>query len=169
MFGLNRSPVQQMRDSNYDPNTTRGPYEPHTRQSLSDSIAAKDKEARDYNDRTGGGVDGDTSTRCYITTAAVTHMGLPDMCEELETLRYFRDNVMMQTEEGRNWITEYYRTAPNIVKRLNARPYSDHIYKGMFRHYIVPAVAAVKQGNNALAFEYYHGLVEYAHDLACEN
>jgi hypothetical protein len=25
---------------------------------------------------------------CYITTAAVTHMGLPDQCEELETLRY---------------------------------------------------------------------------------
>lgn len=43
----------------------------------------------------GGGGDG-----CFLTTATVKHMGLPDDCEELELARWLRDNYMTSPSDS---------------------------------------------------------------------
>lgn len=40
---------------------------------------------------------------CFITTAACELRGLPDDCRELTTLRRFRDEVLLSSQEGRTF------------------------------------------------------------------
>ena len=56
---------------------------------------------------------------CFITTAACEYQGLPDDCLELVTMRKFRDDYLLKTEEGRQIVEFYYEIAPRIVKMLN--------------------------------------------------
>ncbi|MFG6443359.1 CFI-box-CTERM domain-containing protein [Roseateles sp. LKC17W] len=56
---------------------------------------------------------------CYITTAVCKINGLPDDCLELETLRSFRDDVLMHTREGRALVARYYEIAPGIAAGLH--------------------------------------------------
>jgi hypothetical protein len=48
-------------------------------------------------------------------------MGRPDDCHELETLRRFRDQHLLTTQEGRALVDHYYKVAPDIAERLNQR------------------------------------------------
>ena len=69
---------------------------------------------------------------CFVTTACVSHKGLPDNCIELTVLRNLRNNVLLNSEEGKQLIKEYYATAPLIVEAVNQSPQSkellDHTY-----------------------------------------
>lgn len=47
---------------------------------------------------------------CYVTTACVEYMGLADDCDEMETLRHYRDVLVEQDEEFREQVLDYYRT-----------------------------------------------------------
>lgn len=44
---------------------------------------------------------------CFLTTACCEFMNLPDDCEELQTMRKFRDDYLSKTEEGKNLIKFY--------------------------------------------------------------
>ncbi|UCC94157.1 MAG: hypothetical protein JSW25_05715, partial [Thermoplasmata archaeon] len=55
---------------------------------------------------------------CYISTAA---FGSP-LAPELDTLRGFRDRVLLTRPSGRLLVDHYYRTAPTIADRLEALP-----------------------------------------------
>ena len=68
---------------------------------------------------------------CFLTTACVEYYGKPDDCYELETLRAFRDGVLMKTEDGKKLCQEYYAIAPAIVKQMkkdNDASIYEHIY-----------------------------------------
>jgi hypothetical protein len=54
----------------------------------------------------------------FITTAACEYRGLPDDCYELQVLRSFRDNYLMQTPEGEALVARYYSEAPVIAECL---------------------------------------------------
>ncbi len=56
---------------------------------------------------------------CYLTSACVEYYGKPDDCYELQTLRKFRDDVLIKSPEGQKLVDEYYKIAPPIVKRLH--------------------------------------------------
>lgn len=56
---------------------------------------------------------GSANGGCYLTTACCTWKGLPDDCEQLMTLRSFRDTFV-----PRLLIDEYYKIAPTIVRRI---------------------------------------------------
>jgi hypothetical protein len=58
------------------------------------------------------------SSCCFLTTACVTARGLPDDCEELTTLRRFRDGYLMETRDRRAMVESYYQIAPAIVEAL---------------------------------------------------
>lgn len=94
---------------------------------------------------------------CFITTAMAECLGLPDDCEELTILRWFRDNIMLTTKEGQRDVEEYYRIAPGIVAALDG---DEERYADLRELYISPAVAAVKLGEYDKAYDIYRAMVE---------
>ena len=62
--------------------------------------------------------EGFRSKLCYITTAVCEHMQKEDDCYEMQVMRRFRDEYLMQTDEGRSIIKDYYEVAPGIVMIL---------------------------------------------------
>ncbi len=55
---------------------------------------------------------------CFIATAA---FGTP-VAEEVKTLSEFRDNILMKTVIGRNFIKVYYKTSPPIANFIRNKP-----------------------------------------------
>lgn len=55
---------------------------------------------------------------CFITTAVCNHRGLEDDCRELEILRKFRDEYLLNKPEGNELVKEYYRVAPEIAEKI---------------------------------------------------
>lgn len=55
---------------------------------------------------------------CFITTAVCSHRGLPDDCYELTVLRKFRDDYLLSSNEGSTLVSQYYKSAPDIARKL---------------------------------------------------
>jgi len=64
------------------------------------------------------GLTSATGGGCFIATAAY---GTP-MAEEVEALRRFRDNVLMKTVAGKEFIKLYYATSPPIADLIRSKP-----------------------------------------------
>jgi hypothetical protein len=96
---------------------------------------------------------------CYITTAVCKGMGLADDCDELQTLRWFRDEVMSRTAQGRAEVAEYYKTAPAIVAALAVNADAGRIYRELYSRFIRPAVMSIKQGRLREAHAQYREMV----------
>ncbi len=92
-----------------------------------------------------GGSSSSGTSGCFLTTACVRAKNLPDDCDELETLRAFRDSYMMSTEQRQAEIEYYYEIAPAIVASINDLPNADEIWENIFEQIIVPAVSLIKQ------------------------
>lgn len=101
-----------------------------------------------------GSSGGSSSGSCYLTTACVNTMGLPDNCLELNVLRNFRDKVLMLTPTGKKAVREYYGMAPEIVSAVNVRTDARRIWHGVYRD-IRQAVALVLDGDFEEAFKHY--------------
>jgi hypothetical protein len=95
---------------------------------------------------------------CYITTACVDSMGLPDNCDELTTLRNFRDTYLISKNNGRELIDLYYSNAPQIVASIRKRLDKKLIFKELFG-IIANCVNAIKAGDNEYAFQTYCDMV----------
>lgn len=99
---------------------------------------------------------------CFLTTAAVEHMGQPDDGRVLMAFREFRDTYMMQTPERRREVEWYYRKAPKIVEAINKNPKENAIYREMYNHYIIPTYKAIKSGDMEHAHQEYTKLIGFA-------
>lgn len=75
---------------------------------------------------------GSGSSGCFLTSACCDYKGLADDCEELQIMRNFRDTQLQNTAIGRELIQMYYRTAPEIVKRINSKESRDEIYQQIY-------------------------------------
>lgn len=107
----------------------------------------------------GGSSGGSGTGGCFLTTACVRAKNLPDDCDELETLRIFRDFFMMSTEQGRVDVEYYYEIAPSIVTVVNSLPNADEIWNALFNQVITPAVNLVKCGKLDDAYQLYKNCV----------
>lgn len=96
---------------------------------------------------------------CYITTAVCESMDKPDDCYELTTLRNYRDGYLMQTEEGRELVEEYYDTAPFLVQVLNMQKDSGSIYEDIYKDYLEPCIHCIEQNENEECRRIYVDLV----------
>lgn len=94
---------------------------------------------------------------CFITTATVKLMGKQDDCEELQTLRAFRDGWLKENHPED--IDTYYEVAPKILTALSAMPQAEEILQQVYALYIVPAVEAIKENENGIAYELYRNMV----------
>lgn len=97
---------------------------------------------------------------CFLTTACVTHKGLPDDCEELTILRHFRDTYLINKLNGKDLIAMYYARAPYILANIHKRRKEEEemilesIY-GIVRE----CVDAILSGDNEFAFRTYCDMV----------
>lgn len=100
-------------------------------------------------------------TLCYITTAVCENQNKPDDCYELETLRAYRDQYLMCTEEGRSIVEDYYDIAPSIVMALQMQKDSDRIYDRIYDSYLTPCIRMIEAGKNEECKQLYMDMVRH--------
>lgn len=103
---------------------------------------------------------------CFITTAICEKSGLPDDCDVLQTFRHFRDTFMASSENGRAAVADYYRTAPAILARIQARKDGAEILDILRDRFLLPAYDAIKNGDNERARVLYIVMVIAARGFA---
>lgn len=86
------------------------------------------------------------SDGCYITTAICSFENKADDCYELEKFRFFRDNWLLNQDDGKDLINEYYNTAPQIVKKIDVTNNVQQIYSQLRKEYLNPCLAYIEQG-----------------------
>lgn len=96
-----------------------------------------------------------SSGGCFLTTACVEAKGLPDDCDELQTLRSFRDTYLRSLDGGEEEIAEYYLAAPKIVESIKKRSDSAMVFDKIYNELVKPCVALIKAGDNQGAHELY--------------
>lgn len=101
-----------------------------------------------------------SSGGCFLTSACVANKGLPDDCYELTRLRWFRDNILAKTDEGRNNIKLYYNIAPKIVDSINKNDYCNEEYENIYSNWILPCVSLIDSGEYQKASEEYSKMVK---------
>lgn len=90
------------------------------------------------------------SSGCYLTTVCCEYKGLPDDCEELQTLRMFRDSHVPKT-----MVDEYYKVAPAIVRKIkNNNKELEYVY-GVVQE----CVRLIKSGEYSTALISYKNMV----------
>ena len=92
---------------------------------------------------------------CYLTSACTAARGLPDECEELQTLRSFRDEYLAKQPEGKDEIEQYYAVAPAIVASINKRTDASAIWNRVYEELIVPCVRMIHANQNEQAHQLY--------------
>ena len=97
-------------------------------------------------------IQGEDGSGCYLTTACMEHYQyrFNDKCDELEILRWFRDNFVSKED-----IIHYYETAPKIVAILNSLKNSQKIYEYIYSRIINACVIAIKDGKYDFAYKRY--------------
>jgi len=102
---------------------------------------------------------------CFITTAICDADSKADDCDELQTLRAFRDDYMVKG--GKNaLVQEYYSKAPAIVLAIKNRQDAAWCFEHLKTRYLQPAIAAVKAGDNEKALMLYTTLFVVAKSMA---
>ena len=92
---------------------------------------------------------------CYLTSACVEAMGLPDDCEELTILRDFRDNWLAKQPGGQEEIQEYYRVAPGIVAAIKAGSGAKEAFAAIYRDLVLPCVETIRAGKREETWRLY--------------
>ena len=101
---------------------------------------------------------------CFMTSACVDFMGKPDDCEELETLRKFRDEKLTKTKEGEALAKEYYRVAPKIVDAIKASNKKKGYYKDIYET-VAKCVELINGGKDEEAILLYRLMFEKYRNL----
>lgn len=100
-----------------------------------------------------------SGSTCFLTSACVEAMGLPDDCKELSTLRAFRDTYLKNIPDGETYIAEYYRLAPRIVQCIRADANARERFGEIYVELVLPCVALIEAGAFAEALEKYRQYV----------
>ncbi|MCM1059126.1 MAG: hypothetical protein NC452_02405 [Eubacterium sp.] len=97
---------------------------------------------------------------CFLTSACIKSRGLPDDCYELRRLRWFRDNILAKTDDGKANIRQYYGIAPKIVDSINRSNNSYAEYENIYTTWILPCVSLIDSGEFQRAAETYTEMVQ---------
>ncbi len=101
---------------------------------------------------------------CFITTACTEAKGLPDDCVELETLRKFRNEYLVNLPEGNEILNEYSWIAPQIVHKINTLDNSKSIYEYLFERLVRKSVDLIQEGKMEEAYKNYMSIVNELKD-----
>jgi hypothetical protein len=97
----------------------------------------------------------DDDADCFLTTACVHHKGLADNCDELQTLRWLRDNYMARNEHGIDLLQAYKTEGPRILKAMREFDNRNEILDYLHDHLVQPSVQLIKAGHLQEATDYY--------------
>ena len=111
-----------------------------------------DKYCKNYNYGDCPIYKGNDTSGCFLTSACVEAKGLPDDCNELMTLRRFRDGYMRSQPNGAADICEYYHTAPVIVERIKQLPNASDVFEAIYSELVIPCVSLIESGKNREAY-----------------
>lgn len=103
----------------------------------------------------------ESSSYCFITTAACIALNDNKDCKELNELRDFRDKYIIgDGDDGDELVEEYYRIGPEIVKCIDSEwnPYA--IYEELWSDYILPSCKKIKQEKYKEAKKIYINMVK---------
>ena len=108
-------------------------------------------------------VEPDTSCwscfKCFITTATCMTNGLGDDCYELTLLRWFRDEILLTSDQWKNDVHTYYDIAPRIVAAISQHKNNKEIYKSIYVLHLQPAIKAIENREYELAHRLYKEMV----------
>jgi hypothetical protein len=93
------------------------------------------------------------SSGCFLTTACVEHAGLPDDCEELVSMRRFRDEYLVNLPGGAAVLDEYYCLAPRIIMSIKSKGDAAWVFDKMLSD-LRDAISLIKAGRQAEALEF---------------
>ncbi len=99
-----------------------------------------------------------TTDDCFLTSACVEYLGKPDNCEELTTLRAFRDTYLMRVSDGENLVKAYYAVAPEIVQAINESAEKNEYYAYIYT-VIQKCLRYISDGNFEDALGEYKAMV----------
>ena len=94
---------------------------------------------------------------CFIVTACIKARNLPNDCDELMTLRDYRDNYVLKMPNGKKEVSIYYAIAPKVVAAINKRSNSNEIYESIYTDLVVPCMELVKSKQYLKAYILYKG------------
>lgn len=98
---------------------------------------------------------------CFITTATMKAIGKGDESEELIELHNLRDKFLLSDAQGEVLLKEYYRIAPELVKKVNKLPDADEVYKEIYNKYIKLTYELSLVGNEEKAKKVYIDMMLY--------
>ena len=101
---------------------------------------------------------------CYLTTACVQARGLLDDCDELQTLRTFRDGYLAKMPTGEMDIRKYYDISPRIVEIIDRLPDAREIWKTVYSELVDPCVRLIKKGRNEETYAHYKQYALYLYN-----
>lgn len=96
---------------------------------------------------------------CFLTSACIQAAGLPDNCNELQTLRKFRDEYVLRLPNGGVILSKYYTDSQQIIKAISNTSTSTEVYNAIWA-VIRSVVCQIEAGNNAKALSLYMSLVD---------
>ena len=105
------------------------------------------------------GNDAPSSSNCFLTSACTEARGLPDDCEELMTLRRFRDEWLKKQPGGLDEIEEYYRIAPEILTAIRQKEDCGKILDELYEMLIVPCARLIEKRQHEAARKLYRETV----------
>ena len=95
---------------------------------------------------------------CYLTTAMVEVLDLPDDTFCLEVLRRYRDTYLAASEDGIEVLKDYDIVGPEIAEKIKNDENSFNVATTMYYYYISPAVENIINGYNETALEIYENM-----------
>lgn len=94
---------------------------------------------------------------CFLSTACLQEMGLPDDCRELQVLRRFRDDYVQLQPGGPALVAEYYALAPSLTAAIQKQRGSRQLLKRVYEELVVPCVGLIESDRPDEAMVLYRG------------
>lgn len=112
---------------------------------------------------------GKPSSGCFISSACVQEIGSDDNCYELQTLRRYRDDYLLASENGKALVQKYYAIAPKLVEQIANHPNHINEWNEIYTNLVKKSVSLIDNGEFEDAKQWYEEyvntlLMRYAHD-----
>jgi hypothetical protein len=93
---------------------------------------------------------------CFLTTAVCSQRGRGNKCDELQTLRRFRDEYLLGSGDSSRIadVEEYYRIAPGVYLWIQGRPDSEAVWNHL-NLVVDEAVRFIKLDRHHEAYQLY--------------